>query len=254
MAETETSDAERRRAPRPAAAPRRRGAGGQTHTERLRAELAEDIACGRLAPGAALDETSLAERFGVSRTPVREALRELAAAGLVAYRPHHGAVVASLDAQRLEEMFAVMAELEAMCAASAAAAMTAPERQELAAMHEASAELVRMGDLAAYRDANDRFHEFIYAASRNRFLEETVIGVRQRVLVFRRAQFNGLGRLVISHAEHDRVVQALLRGDREAAAREMRAHLSSSGRSFTELHEIAADGAASRGPEMARSE
>ena len=233
-----------RRKPRPARA------GGMTHAERLRTEIADDIACGRLAPGSALDETTLAERFGVSRTPVREALRELAAAGLIEHRAHRGAVVATLDARRLDEMFAVMAELEALCAACAATAMTAAERVELEAMHEASAELVRMGDVAAYREANDRFHEFIYAASHNQFLEETVLGVRRRVLPFRRAQFQGLGRLVVSHAEHDRVVQALLRGDRDAAGREMRAHLTSSGRSFSELHDAGAEPAS---PALAES-
>lgn len=217
--------------PRLTSAGRRRSA-GPTHAERLRQALAEDIAYGRLAPGEALDEMSLAERFGVSRTPVREALRELAAAGLVEHRAHRGAVVASLDAARLDEMFAVMAELEALCAGWAAAAMTAAERAELAEMHERAGELVRAGDVAAYREENDRFHEFVYAASHNAFLEETALAVRRRVLAFRRAQFQGLGRLVVSHAEHGRVVQALLRGDREAAAREMRRHLTASGKSF----------------------
>lgn len=237
-----STDADSRRPARPVTSPRPRGGSqAKTHAERLRSEIADDIACGRLAPGTALDEMTLAERFGVSRTPVREALRELTAAGLVEHRPHRGAVVASLDAERLEEMFTVMAELEALCAASAATAMTATERAELAAIHAAAGELVRLGDVAAYREANDRFHEFIYAASHNQFLEETVLGVRRRVLAFRRAQFRGLGRLVVSHAEHDRVVQALQRGEREAAAREMRAHLTSSGRSFSEFLDGAAD-------------
>ncbi|MBL8572284.1 MAG: GntR family transcriptional regulator [Hyphomicrobiaceae bacterium] len=211
--------------------------GGITHAERLRTELAEEIARGRLTPGTALDETSLAERFGVSRTPVREALRELAAAGLIEYRPHRGAVVTALSAERVDEMFQVMAELEALCAASAAVAMTAAERAELGAMHQQAAELVRLGDLAGYTEANDRFHAFIYTASHNGFLAETVLGVRRRVVAFRRAQFSSLGRLTESHREHDRVVQALLRGDREAAAREMRAHLTSSGRSYSQMHD-----------------
>lgn len=242
-----TSDVEGRRSARLQTLPRPRAlSGAKTHAERLRAEIAEDIACGRLRPGTALDETTLAERFGVSRTPVREALRELTAAGLVEHRPHKGATVASLDAERLDQMFVVMAELEALCAASAATSMTAAERAELDAMHEAAAELVRMGDVAGYREANDRFHEFIYAASHNRFLEETVLAVRLRVLAFRRAQFRSLGRLVISHAEHDRVVQALLRGDREAASREMRSHLTSSGRTFTEFHDGSAEGSDAR--------
>ncbi len=224
----------------PRTAPRER-VEGRTHAERLRTELADDIAAGRLAPGTALDETSLADRFGVSRTPVREALRELAAAGLVVHRAHRGAVVATLSPERVDEMFLVMAELEALCAAEAATRMTAAERIELGAMQDAAAELVRNGDLPAYREANDRFHEFVYAASHNGFLEETVLAVRRRVLAFRRAQFRTLSRLVVSHAEHDRVVQALLRGDREAAARDMRAHLVSSARSWGEGGEAAGE-------------
>ncbi|TBW37353.1 GntR family transcriptional regulator [Siculibacillus lacustris] len=205
---------------------------GITHTERLRTELADDIACARLAPGTALDETQLAERFGVSRTPVREALRELTAMGLVESRPHRGAVVAEVDAARLDQMFTVMAEFEALCAGLAATAMTAIERTALDDMHIAAAELVRIGDLAGYTAANDRFHTFVYAATHNGFLAETVLGVRRRVNAFRRAQFHNLGRLAVSHGEHDRVVQAMLRGDREAAAREMRAHLESSRHSY----------------------
>lgn len=239
-----TNDAGRRWAAAPMPSAGRRATVPTTHTERLRQEIAEDIACGRLDPGTALDEVTLAERFGVSRTPVREALRELAASGLVEHRPHRGAVVASLDPERVEQMFAVMAELEALCAAWAATSMTAAERAELATLHEAAAELMRRGDVDAYREANDRFHEFVYAASHNWFLEETVIAVRRRVLAFRRAQFAGLGRLVVSHAEHDRVVQALQRGDREAAAREMRAHLMSSRRSFGEVRDATVDPAA----------
>lgn len=205
---------------------------GLTHAERLRAEIADEIVCGRLAPGTALDETSLAERYGVSRTPVREALRELAASGLVIHRAHRGAVVTALTEERLSEMFLVMAELEAMCASLAAVAMTSSERQTLIELHRESEDLVRRGDLIAYADANDVFHDFIYAASHNSFLAETTHSVRRRVSAFRRAQFRTLGRLTVSHEEHDRIVKALLRGDRETVAREMRTHLDSVLNSF----------------------
>lgn len=198
---------------------------GTTHSERLRAELADDIVCGRIAPGTALDETSLAARFGVSRTPVREALRELAAEGLIVHRAHRGAVVTALSDDRLREMFAVMAELEALAAGCCAVSMTPAERQTLVGMHDHAEELVRSGDLAGYTDANDRFHAFLYTASHNAFLAETALSVRRRVSAFRRAQFRTLGRLTVSHQEHDRVVRAILRGEKEAAAREMRSHL-----------------------------
>ena len=84
-----------------------------------------------MAPGAALDETELARRFRVSRTPVREAIRQLAASGLVEVRAHRGAVVAHPTEERLNGMFEAMAELEALCAGLAAERMTAPERRLL---------------------------------------------------------------------------------------------------------------------------
>jgi DNA-binding GntR family transcriptional regulator len=200
---------------------------GVTHGERLRIEIADQILNGDLLPGTSLDETTLAARYGVSRTPVREALRELAAAGLIMHRPHRGAVVAAVTEDRLLEMFQVMADLEALCAGYAAELITPAERQKLTDLHMEGKELVRQGDLEAYTEANDVFHNFIYEASHNSFLAETALNVRRRVSPFRRAQFRTLGRLAISHEEHDRVVQAILRGDREAAAREMRAHLGS---------------------------
>src|SRR3979409_138523 len=95
----------------------------------LRLQLADEIVRGVLAPGSALDETDIARRFGVSRTPVREALRQLVASGLVEARAHRGAVVAQPSLERLTGMFEAMAELEALCAGLAAERMTAAERQ-----------------------------------------------------------------------------------------------------------------------------
>lgn len=200
---------------------------GLTHGERLRIEIADQILNGELTPGTPLDEVTLAERYNVSRTPVREALRELAAAGLAVHRPHRGAVVASVTEERLLEMFQVMADLESLCAGYAAEHITPSERQQLVDIHTEANELVRTGDLEGYTQSNDTFHSFIYTCSHNGFLAETALAVRRRVAPFRRAQFRTLGRLAVSHQEHDRVIQAILRGDKEAAAREMRAHLGS---------------------------
>jgi DNA-binding GntR family transcriptional regulator len=94
---------------------------GRTLAETLRLQLADEIIRGALAPGTILDETELARRFQVSRTPVREAIRQLAASGLVETRAHRGSVVAWPSHERLIGMFEVMAELEALCAALAAA-------------------------------------------------------------------------------------------------------------------------------------
>lgn len=206
----------------PAGAGRR---GRVTRAEELRIQLADEITRGTLPPGTALDETALAARFGVSRTPVREALRELTASGLVDARPHRGAVVARPSVERLQNMFDVMAELEALCAGLSALNMTPPERRQLEQLHADMSDFMRQGEFTAYREANEQFHNSIYAGSHNEYLIEITIGTRRRLSPFRRAQFRALGRLALSHTEHDQVVTAILRGDRDGAAAAMRSHI-----------------------------
>ena len=187
--------------------------------------IADDIVHGRYLPGTALDETALAAAYGVSRTPTREALRQLEAIGLVKGRARRGALVTDVTEQQLDDMFAVMAELEALCARWSALQMTAAERRTLQAIHDNSAAFVAAGDRASYIEANSRFHEAIYKGAHNSFLAEMALSVRKRLLPFRRAQFETLGRLARSHFEHGRVTLAIQRGDAEGAARDMRAHL-----------------------------
>jgi DNA-binding GntR family transcriptional regulator len=196
-----------------------------TRAEELRLQLADEIVRGVLAPGAALDETDIARRFSVSRTPVREALRQLAASGLIDARAHRGAVVARPSIERLTGMFEAMAELEAMCAGLAAERMTPAERHRLEAVHEELRVLSHAGNPDRFHEVNERFHNTIYAGSQNAYIAEITLSTRVRVQPFRRAQFRNLGRLAKSHAEHDRVVVAILRGDRTGAAAAMRAHI-----------------------------
>jgi DNA-binding GntR family transcriptional regulator len=196
-----------------------------TRAEELRLQLADEIVRGALAPGAPLDETDIARRFSVSRTPVREALRQLAASGLVEARAHRGAVVARPSLDRLNGMFEAMAELEALCAGLAAERMTATERARLEAIHEELRVLSHAGNPERFHFVNERFHNAIYAGSQNDYIAEMTLATRVRVQPFRRAQFRNLGRLAKSHAEHDRVVVAILRGDRIGAASAMRAHI-----------------------------
>ena len=196
-----------------------------TRAEELRLLLADEIVRGVLAPGAALDETDIARRFGVSRTPVREALRQLVASGLVEARAHRGAVVAQPSLERLTGMFEAMAELEALCAGLAAERMTATERQRLEAIHDELRVLSHAGNPERFHEVNERFHNAIYAGSQNGYIAEMTLATRGRVQPFRRAQFRNLGRLAKSQAEHDRVVVAILRGDKIGAAAAMRAHI-----------------------------
>lgn len=199
--------------------------GRRTLAEELHSQLADEIVRGVLRPGTSLDEMELARRFHVSRTPVREAIRQLAASGLIEARAHRGAVVAQPSEARLAGMFEVMAELEALCARLAAERMTVVERRGLETVHESLRGLIQVGDPQRFHEANEAFHSTIYAGAHNTYLGEMTLAIRVRVQPFRRAQFRNLGRLAKSHVEHDNVVQAILRGDREQATIAMRIHI-----------------------------
>ena len=198
-----------------------------TRAETLANDLAAAITGGALAPGTTLEEERLAAAYGVSRTPVREALRLLGATGLVEQRARRGAVVARPEPKRLAEMFQAMAELEAICAGLCATLMPPASRAALRARHEAMAPLAASGDVAGYRAANVRFHEALYAGAANSYLAELAEATRRRLAPFRAAQLSGPERLAASHAEHGVIIAAILAGDREAAGVAVRHHLAS---------------------------
>ncbi|UHC17708.1 GntR family transcriptional regulator [Methylobacterium currus] len=200
-------------------------AAGRTRTERLAAEIAEAIVTGALAPGSRLDEQALADRYGVSRTPVREALRQLGTSGLVEVRPRRGAMVAQVTADQLAELFVAMGEIEATCARLAAQSMSPVERRRLDALHDAMGDLARAGDFASYAQANTAFHGAIYAAAHNRVLFDFAAGLRRRLQPYREAQFRLSGRLARSHAEHSAVVAAILAGRAAEAHAAMLRHV-----------------------------
>ncbi|MEQ1899279.1 MAG: GntR family transcriptional regulator [Devosia sp.] len=207
----------------------------RTSAEEIRRELARRIIAGELSPGRPLDETQLASEFAVSRTPVREALRQLAASGLVDQRAHAKALVARPDGAALAGMFEVMGHLEALCAGLSAQMMDAREREALDGLHQEMALIVRSGDTARYAETNDLFHTAIYDGSHNGYLSEITRSTRQRLQPFRRAQFGSLGRLANSHAEHGLIVEAVLRGDRDAAEVAMRDHIATVGNTYQKL-------------------
>ena len=194
-------------------------------SDRIRDALTDAISAGDFAPGAVLEEQQLAARFGASRTPVREALRQLAASGMVEMRPRRGVIVKQVTALDVMEMFETMAELEAICARLATYRMTPLERSQLLRLHEAGQAAVRKSDIDAYDHLNREFHQAIYHASHNRFLAEHALAVRERLNAFRRMQLRQEGRLPRSRLEHDAVMQAMAEGNGEEAARRMRAHM-----------------------------
>jgi DNA-binding GntR family transcriptional regulator len=194
--------------------------------EKLATAIADGILSGTLQPGLHLDEMSLAQQHGVSRTPVREALRQLTTSGLIDMRPRKGAVVSKATPEQVESLFVAMAEMEATCARLAAMSMTPIERRRLQARHESMMALAKAGDPVAYSDANVAFHSAIYAGAHNAPLAEFAMGLRRRVGPFRRAQFQVEGRLLRSNQEHDVVVRAIVAGDTAGAHAAMLHHVS----------------------------
>lgn len=198
---------------------------GISRSEFLYQKLAAEIVDGALSPSEHLDEASIAKRFDVSRTPVREALQALISSGLAFRVRHKGVLVASLDRLELRDMFEVMADVEALCAGYAAERMTARERYELDALHRESATLVRDSDPAAYARFNWRFHGDIYRGAHNDFLAESADAIRRRLNPFRGAQFRLGQRMRDSFEEHQAVVDAILRGDADGARVAMNSHV-----------------------------
>jgi DNA-binding GntR family transcriptional regulator len=197
----------------------------RTSTEEIRRQLSERIIGGMLSPGSVLDESQLATEFSVSRTPIREALKMLAASGLVEQKPHSRTIVAKPDRGALAGMFELMGHLEALCAGYCAQRMTSAERNSLDQMHSHMARLVSSGDRVAYIKANEAFHNAIYCGAHNAYLEDVTRTTRLRLQPFRRAQFSTLGRLSKSHAEHGLIVEAILRGNEQQASADMRSHI-----------------------------
>ncbi len=198
---------------------------GTTADQMVRA-IADRIVTGYLRPGERLDEASLAARFDVSRTPVREALGQLSAIGLVERRPNRGAIVAVVTQEHLASMFESMAELEAICARFSAERMTGAERRSLETEHQASARLVQLGAEEDYEYFNTEFHSRLYRGAHNTHIHELTTTTRSRLAPFRRAQFMLPGRLAKSWQEHDLIVTAIMRGDAAAAGKAARDHVS----------------------------
>jgi DNA-binding GntR family transcriptional regulator len=181
--------------------------------------LTDEITSGTLPAGSALEEQLLADHFGASRTPVREALRQLAVSNLVEVRGRRGVVVARMTPERIMDMFETSAEVEAMCVRLATYRMTPLERSHLIELHDASQEMVEASNVDAYDGFNREFHECIYRATHNSFLAEQAQDVRSRLSAFRRTQLRHGDRIRRSREEHEAIMKAIAEGDGETAAR-----------------------------------
>lgn len=208
---------------------------GQPRAAELKKALEQEIVTGKLKPGDRLDEMGVASRFNVSRTPVREALHQLASIGLVEIRPRRGAVVSSIGLKDLVEMFEVMAALEGMCGRLAARRMTEQERKELVRLHKKCEKSAGEELHDQYYDLNVQFHEVLYNGSHNAYLAEQTRNLRNRLAPYRRLQLRQHNRVGQSFSEHEAIVQAILNNDAEGVDRLLQEHVTIQGGSFNDF-------------------
>jgi len=203
-----------------------------TRAEQIARDIEERIVSGDAAQGTRLDETLLAERYSVSRTPVREALQLLHASGLVRHEPRRGVFVRQPGAAELLEMFEVMAEYEAFSGRLAASRITAQALDMLDAANERCAQAAQGGDADRYYTENAVFHATIYGQTGNGFLEKETRRLHHRLRPYRRLQLQLRGRMGDSLAEHRAITGHLRAGDGVAAADALRAHVAVQGEKF----------------------
>lgn len=197
------------------------GEGGQGQQIYLR--LIEEIRRGDLLPGARLRETRLAERMGLSRTPVREAIRALEADGLVVHMPRQGAVVRVLDRGEVMELYEMRAVLEGTAARMAARAASGIELDELAGINADLAGVTT--DPAASAHLNGVFHETLLGAARNRYLVTASKALQKTLLILGPSTLTDPARAAEAVAEHDAILHALRARDGAAAEAAMRTHI-----------------------------
>ena len=188
-----------------------------TLAEELQETLEGLIVSGALKPATRLDEAELVERFKVSRTPLREALKSLAGTGLVEMRGPRGTCVASISMPVLIEMFQMMAVTEGLCAKYAARRATASQRAQLAAIHKRLEELLVVADHDSFYEVNREFHEALYDASNTSYLAEQTRKLRKRVAVYRKHVTFQPGRMAATIGEHQAILDAIARNDPDAA-------------------------------------
>ena len=187
--------------------------------------LREAILNGQLEPGERLMEIQLAEELGVSRTPVREAIRKLEREGLVLMVPRKGAYVASLSMKDVVEVFEIRGALEGLAAALAAERITNEELENLERQYVKSVEQMEKADVKGMVEVDTGFHQLLYQASRNERLAQIINNLREQSQVFRQTSLSYPGRMKVALKEHRKIVDAIWARDPETARRLAQEHI-----------------------------
>ena len=193
--------------------------------DKLISDIRKEVSSGILKPGDQLEVTALAERFGVSRTPIREAIRTLVESGVLETRPRKGSFVRVLSAKQLLDLFQVAAELEGMACRLAALSLT---KENVEAIERGLAKCIQAAEVqnnAEYAMANLDFHTAIHNASGNDWLIEQLRQLQINLNSYRTMPYEIRGRLKKSSDEHKIICDAILSGDGEHACNLMRDHM-----------------------------
>jgi len=180
----------------------------QTLREKILETIRDAILKGALKPGEKVAEPELAERFGISRTPIREAFRQLESEGYLTVIPRKGAVVAALSEKDVDEFYAIKSILEGYAAELAATRLSQKEIEKLQAINEKLRNLAAEGDVKNFYRAHNEFHDLFIKAADNQKLAELIQQLGMKFLRLRMASLSAPGRMNISVAEHERLIEA----------------------------------------------
>jgi len=189
--------------------------------ERLRAQ----IFAHELAPGSWLDEQNLALQFGISRTPMREAIKVLASEGLVTMKMRRGAYVTEVDRRDLEQIFTILSLLEGQAAKETASKASEDQLTQLDNLHHRLEKAAADRDMEQFFEINSKFHELVQDIAGNRWMNNTIADLRKVLKLQRRDSLSRTGRLQNSLVEHRQILQAILKRDPIAAEAAMQKHL-----------------------------
>jgi DNA-binding GntR family transcriptional regulator len=187
--------------------------------------LREQIFSKHLAPGSWLDEQSLAEEFGISRTPMREAIKVLASEGLVTIKMRRGAYVTEVARTDLEQIFTILSLLEGQAAKEAATKATEAELNQLDDLHHRLEKAAADRDLEQFFEVNVKFHELVQEIAGNKWMNGVIADLRKVLKLHRKDSLTSTGRLQNSLVEHREILKSLLKRDEQAAETTMRKHL-----------------------------
>lgn len=192
----------------------------------------EKILMGVLKPGDALIETKLSEELGVSRTPIREAIRQLELEGLVYTIPHKGAIVAGVSTQDIEDIYTIRMLLDGLAARWAAIKLNQEEEDELTEIITLMELYTQRKDVARVMKTDSRFHELIYRASKSKPLEHVLSTFHSYVIRARVTSFETPGRLESAYEEHKKIYEAIIKRNADLAEEYAKKHVANAAKNL----------------------